>query len=265
MRENLHPAPLHRRAWRQVRRKLRTLRWRPELQRIMTLRGLGQGRRAFLVGSGPSLNQMDLSRLEGEFVCLVNTGVRLLGREIVRADMHVVNDIHCYRSYGDEIEAIAARHPNALRFLNLRMKRRWRAAGSIGRPHFLINNPRKLIPGHPVPDLADGIVTGPSVLLSAAVLLDHMGFQEVYVIGCDLDYVSAGPYFYRPSAIDAAHEAQPDVAARRSDMAKVNAQFAVLRADFERRGRGLFNAGIGGNLDALQRVDFTRLFGSASA
>jgi len=255
-------APLHKRVWRSARRALGVFRWQAELRRIRALRDVGKGRRAFLVGNGPSLSRMDLSPLAGEFVCLVNRGVRALGHGLDHADMHIVNDIHCYRAFADEIETIAARHPIPYRFLNARMRRRWRRAGQGAEPYFLIGNPRKLTAGQVVPDLAEGVVTGPSILLSAVHLLDAMGFAEIHLIGCDLDYDSGGPYFFGLDETDAAHEQSPDIVARRKDMSGVNGQFAVLRANLEPNGKKIFNAGLGGNLESLPRVDFESLFTS---
>jgi hypothetical protein len=203
---------------------------------------------------------MDLSPLSGEFVCLVNRGLRALGQGLDHADMHVVNDIHCYRAFGDEIEAAAARNPIPHRFLNARMRRRWRRRGQGTRPIFIIGNPRKLVEAEPVPDLDQGVVTGPSILLSAVHLLDAMGFEEIHLIGCDLDYASAGPYFFGLDETDAAHEQSPDIVERRRGMTDVDRQFSIMRAHLERNGRKIFNAGVGGNLKSLPRVDFASLF-----
>jgi hypothetical protein len=105
-------------------------------------------------------------------------------------------------------------------------------------PH---RNPQKLLSGKPVPDLSGGVVTGPSILLSAVHLLIYMGFSELYVIGCDLDYESTGPYFFRLDELDMANEQNPDIVARRQDMPKVNEQFAILRTHLERSGGRICN------------------------
>lgn len=140
------------------------------------------------------------------------------------------------------------------------MRRRWRRQGQGAEPFFLIGNPRKLAAGKALPDLADGVVTGPSILLSAIHLLDAMGFEEIYLIGCDLDYDSAGPYFFGLNELDVAHEESPDIVARRHDRIEVNDQLGILRAHLERNGRRIFNSGLGGNLDSLPRIDFSSLF-----
>lgn len=247
----------------QARRAVRYLRdygWREEYGRLETLRSVGRGRRAFLLGNAPSLSLMDLSPLADEFVCVANMGIRAVGDIIAHADMHVVLDTHRYRRFADEIERRAHDHSIPYRFLNLRMRRRWRRTGKGPLPYFLTSNPRKLTAGQPVPDMSEGLVFASSVLVSTAVLLDFIGFEEIYVIGCDLDYSSAGEYFYAAGRLDRIHEADPVVAAKRRNLAQVNGQFAILGGDLERRGRRIVNAGLGGNLDTLPRADFANLF-----
>ena len=109
-----------------VRRSMRSLKWAPQLRRLKRIRGIGNGRRAFLVGSGPSLAAMDLGLLDDDFVCVLNMAVRALGRDLARADMHVMNDTHGYQRFAEEIETIALAHPIPHRFLNIRARQFWR-------------------------------------------------------------------------------------------------------------------------------------------
>jgi len=241
-------------------RSLREFGWRRERQRVEGLRDIGRGRRAFLLGNGPSLNRLPLAALHDEFVCLANLGLRALGGPLRHADMHVILDTHRYRRFAAEIERLCADHAIAYRFLNMRMRARWRLRGRGARPYFLINNVRKLAPGEPVPDLSGGVVTGSSVLLSAALVLAHMGFDPIAVLGCDLDYEGDGEYFYAGGELDAVHSRDPKVLAKRREIRRVNEEFACIRRHLEKRGRSIVNAGLGGNLTSLPRVDFASLF-----
>jgi hypothetical protein len=203
---------------------------------------------------------MDLSPLGGEFVCVANMGIRAVGDALSHADMHVVLDTHRYRRFAEEIERRVLDHPVRYRFLNLRMRRRWRRHGNGQMPYFLISSPDKLTSGQPLTDLSQGLIFASSVLVSTAILLDFMGFEAIYVLGCDLDYNSAGTYFYQPHRLDQIHEDDPVVMAKRRNMTQVNEQFAILRAAIEAKDRRIVNAGIGGNLHTLPRVDFATLF-----
>lgn len=250
---------------RRLRRVLRRRRWALERRRIEALRPRFDGRRAFLLGSGPSLSAMDLSRLEGEFVCVVNLALRAVGSVIPHADMHVMNDVYGFEAYGEEIESLVRRHRIGLRFLNQRLKPKWRRLPDRGtRPIFvLVEESMARVTGR-VPPIEEGVARGATVLISAASLLKAMGFREVFVLGCDLDYGAPEKYVYSMTERDAGHEENPRIKERRRDMIHVNQEFAAMRAAYEEDGRRLLNAGRGGNLVSLERTDFDGLFPSRS-
>ena len=245
-----------------ARQFARGLAWRSEYRRLAQLEGIGRGRRAFLLGNGPSLSSMDLSPLAAEFVCVVNMGVRGVGTVLPHADMHVVVDSTRYRRFAADIEAAALRHQVPYRFLPRRLRHVWHSLPRhANRPIFLVPHIDKLADRRDLPPMSEGVLrTPPSVVLTGAVLLDYLGFSPVYVLGCDLDYATEGPYFYSLGTRDALHEADPKVIGRRERTPRLDEQFAVLRAAFERKGASIYNAGPGGQLSSLERVDFASLF-----
>jgi hypothetical protein len=246
---------------RTVRRSFRRLKWAPQLKRLEQLRGIGKGRRAFLVGSGPSLAAMDLRLLDEDFVCVVNMAVRAIGNDLARADMHIMNDTHGYRRFSHEIEAIALRHLIRHRFLNIRARKFWRRLPErAAEPIYIVPHTDKLAKLGEIPPISGGVASGGSVLISAAILLRYLDFDPIYVIGCDLDYETQGKYFYQMQKRDLQHEGDPIVVARRSGIDEVNLHFAIVRDDFARHGFSIVNAGIGGRLTSLPRVVFETLF-----
>ena len=249
------------RALRPIRLTLRERSWRPHYLRLQELRGIGTGRRAFLVGNGPSLRAMRLEELDGEFVCVANMGIRAVGTLFGHADMHVVTDGNRYRRFAADIEAIALETRIDYRFLSRRVRSIWQALPTqANEPFYLVPHIDKLPDATEVPPLSEGVARAPSVLVTAALLLKYLGFSEIYVIGCDLDYKSHGQYFYSLSELDRAHERDPKVVRRRDSAGAVDESFAILRQAFQRDGCALLNAGIGGNLRSLERVDFAGLF-----
>jgi hypothetical protein len=246
---------------RRVRRFLRRVKWAPQLKRLEKLKGIGKGRRAFLVASGPSIASMELGLLDNDFVCVVNMAVRAVGKGLARADMHVMNDTHGYQRFDEEIEAIALAHPISHRFLNIRARRFWRALPKrAGEPIYIVPHTEKLAELGEIPPISGGVASGGSVVITAAILLQYLGFDPIYVIGCDLDYETRGRYFYKMQERDLQHEDDPVVVARRRGIDEVNSHFAILRDDFTRRGVSILNAGIGGRLESLPRVAFESLF-----
>jgi hypothetical protein len=257
----LDETSLRKRISRFYRRSVREAGWALEWRRLKPLENSYRGKRAFLVGNGPSLSTLPLAKLDGEIVCVVNLGLRAVGKLLPHADMYFINDVYCFENYGPEIERDIARHAISLRFMNLRLKSRWKALGNRGpRPFFLLGERSIIRESERILPLRNGFTRGATVLISAASVLKFLGFDEVYIIGCDLDYSAPDKYFYDLNARDLAHENRPEIADRRRDMVFANREFELMRAFYEASGQKLVNAGRGGNLNTLERVSFESLF-----
>lgn len=255
------PEGLRKRLSRRIRGWRRYLQYQSEYRRLRPLENLYVGRRAFLVANGPSLGGMNLESLRDEFVCVVNMGLRGVGGEVPRASAHVLFDNNRWRRFADEIERRTAELGIEHRFASWELRKEWTASPFKGpRPHFMIKSGLNIADIGAARHWRRGIPQSPAtVLIGAAQVLFFMGFSEVYVLGCDLDYETNGKYFYQMSALDQVHEADPLVQGRRESMILANRDFAILRKHFERHGRRLINSGVGGNLEALERVPFTSL------
>ncbi|PLW78991.1 hypothetical protein C0081_01780 [Cohaesibacter celericrescens] len=218
------------------------------------LQNLYSGKSVFLVGNAPSLNLLPLdalSKAELPFVA-VNNGIRLFkGRPI---PFHIVSDIDCfgqnYKSWNDyEIghgfyrKRFLKQHPSANS--DLTYKKTWvpyRNGGILKRGF--------------QPDMRLGIGNDSSVLSFAAQICFYLGFQTIYVIGCDLTYQQGNEYAYEMSEKDRTLEAHEETKNKRSSIAHTDAEFGILHQRFSAEGRQIFNCGIGGNLNAIPRLPF---------
>jgi hypothetical protein len=249
-----------------LRRRLREFRWRLEYRRLAPMENAFAGRRAFLVGSAPSLRMLDLWKLEGEFVCVVNLGLRMVGDLLPHADMHFINDVYCFEQYCEEIEADITKHGVHLRFVNIRLKKKWLRLRKRGvRPIFVLGERSLVRESETILHLKHGFTRGATVLVSAASVLKFFGFSEVYLIGCDLSYTADSKYAYPLRGPDMRHESRPEIIDRREDLIFANREFELMRKHFEASGQKLINAGRGGNLNSLDRVDYDSLFPADSA
>jgi hypothetical protein len=252
---------LRKRLSRRLRHVVRRVISHGEYQRLLTLKDRYRGQRCFLLANGPSLAEMDLSRLAHEPVCVVNMGIKALDQGLPQASFHLITDNNRYRRFAQECEDYAIRHGIGARFFPFACRDTWRGlARQANRPYYLLSNPARFVDRGMVSDPRDGYSGGATVLLSAVQLLYFLGFESVYVMGCDLDYGGSGKYFYQLDAKDEVHEADPKVMARRHEMVLANDQFRIARRFYEENGRQLANAGVGGNLTTLPRVDFASLF-----
>ncbi|MET3601545.1 hypothetical protein [Martelella mangrovi] len=225
-------------------------------ERQAEFRRLAAGRRReriFIVGNGPSLNEIDLSCLEDEDYFLCNHADRIdwvKGRQhpfYIAADKRAING---YAGGAPTVEAdvyFLEEEFKPLLPVGFTEKARiiWftRARGGTQKRGF---SPRPWI----------SIAGGQTVLLSATQIALFMGYSEIYILGCDLNYSTPAPYAYAVS--------EDEFRAARRDEEKMiqntNLGFARLRAGSERRGQRIFNAGSGGNLEALARIRFEDIF-----
>ena len=99
-----------------------------------------------------------------------------------------------------------------------------------------------------------------------------MGFEEVYLLGCDCDYKLdknrdfSSSFFYD---IDKIPEADMEHINRQRDLHKAQEQldkwipgYETTRQYFESRGRKIFNATHGGKLEVFPRADLEKVIGS---
>ncbi len=219
---------------------------------LAAYKGIHHSQRCFVIGCAPSLRQMDLSLLKGEWTFGVNRGYLAFAYGLPKFTYHVIGDPHTYRAYWQEIRKAD-------------VGQRFYKANVYDLPEYIAAADREdaiRVPFHGTPtmdegffskDPARGLYRGFTVVLDAIQLAYMMGFSEVYIIGCDLDYHGAQTHVYGTGEYEQR---------RKNDMpiSKVLDAMSVALAEFKQAGRILANAGVGGNLNTIPRVEFTSLF-----
>jgi hypothetical protein len=210
------------------------------------------GERCFLVGNGPSLSKLDLSKLEGELAFTVNRGYLAAKLGLPKTPYYVITDPLTYAPYAREV-----RHAQ--------VGTRFYRADVCDLPEYRDAADRESavrVPFHRAPTMDDGyfaedattgVFRGFTVLLDAAQLAFMMGCREVYVIGCDLDYHQADTHVYGTGPIEQQRLTVMPIP-------KVLKAMAVAADAFARHGRVFANAGVGGRLDTIPRIDYATLF-----
>lgn len=232
----------------------------PQLARTRRiLRGYAnrhRGERCFILGNGPSLNHTDLSRLKGELTFGTNR-IYLLFDDLGFATTYyaAINTL-VIEQCADDIQAMSIP-----RFVTWRA-RRWLAdrdevlfldTDYTGRPTF-------------AEDLAGRIFEGGTVTYVAMQLAYAMGFREVILVGVDHSYFTKGP----PNA--AVESTGPDpnhfhlgyfgkgFRWQLPDLEASERSYRMAREAFERDGRRIVDATIGGKLTIFPKVDYEALF-----
>jgi hypothetical protein len=234
--------------------------WRREsIRRLKTLKDIHEGKRAFIIGNGPSLRQTDLSKLRNEFTFGMNR-IYLLFPELGFHTTYFVsiNDL-VIEQFKDEI--LAQPMP---KFLAWRSHRHFPLQLPITQlPTFLYTSYTG--PGFS-PDVRGRVWEGATVTNVALQLAFHMGFQQVILIGVDHNFASKGdanktvvsqgddPNHFAPNYFGKGAKWQlPDL-----DTSEIG--YTLAREAYRKAGREVNDATVGGRLTIFPKVDYKSLF-----
>jgi hypothetical protein len=278
------PAPM-RRTVRAVRRRTaragawltdpEARRMRERLESLRNVDPMQPGRRCFIMGNGPSLNKMDLDLLEGETVWGTNRCYLLFDRISWRPRCFVSVDRRVLPDIADDVQDVIADLPDTRFFFPYHFRRQ----GVIAPASNVFWYPERDIQSHRGPDGAfsldatKGVFSSYTVTVAALQLATHMGYNPIYLIGCDTSYTvpstvradQEDPDRLTSTADDDANHFSPDYfgAGRKWHEPHVDRMIWHYRQAAEvcsRAGVSVVNATVGGQLEEFTRVEFESLF-----
>lgn len=168
--------------------------------RLKSFRGIHAGQRAFVIGNGPSLNRMDLSKLAGETTFSSN-GIYHLFRDIPWLPAYYACvDAVVLRNQSGQISRMREQAPGIQCFFPDKIPDVYVPHQKVRVETFLPPTPRtcyfKQIPPSPdnkpfglfPKDPGNGLVQPYTVTATLLQLAYLMGCNPIYLIGCDTDY-----------------------------------------------------------------------------
>ena len=204
-----------------------------------------KGERCFILATGPSLNYSNLSLLKGENLFGMNILYKKIANLQSMPEYWGVLDSRIFIANIDELTKL-----NTTFFLG----------GSAGRYYLknirhlkekFINEPIVLKPSKDMcvwnyfsRDITKGIAGAGSVTIDVCLQVAYyLGFKEVYLIGVDADF--SGKHFdnSKPAFM------HPDM-----DKQKRFNAYEICKEIYEKDGRKIYNATIGGKLEVFERV-----------
>ena len=222
------------------------------------------GKRCFVVGNGPSLNETNIEFLKNEYTFGANLVYMLTEMNGFKPTFYVIEDSHVASDHLEKIweynhekkfipsqyRRFYSRMPHAVFYpLDLSFYRGCR-------PKFTF-------------DCSTHVYGGGSVTYISLQLAFYMGFSEVYLVGVDFDYkkpehvkirgdtwtsMGPDPNHFHPDYFGYGKKWHNP----RLDRAAIS--YKLARRIFEDSNRVLRNATIGGKLDIFERVDYDSLF-----
>jgi len=240
------------------------------LERNRELKNRHLGERCFVLGNGPSVRAVDLSRLKGETIISVSNGYLHRDYSEIRPKYHCVPQTHPPMTDDDVARwfgEMDAELGSATLFLNetenqLVCSRKLFERRDVRyldmRADFDQLSDRQIL------DLTKPIPRVQSVPVMVLIVAMYLGFKEIYLLGVDHDHFINGTYEYAfelkaQRGKDDSVSSNGEIVISRYDdfqsLARLWRQYRVLREIAAKNDVKIFNATPGGVLDEFQRVD----------
>ena len=237
-------------------------------KRFAGIKGKYAGKRIFILGNGPSLNQMPLYLLKNEYTMCFNRFPLMYERVNWKPNFYAVTDDLLLRDMGEEINKTTEDvdysffpdlHPSNLNVKKVIKQRKNVMWLHVDKPEFSDHLP------------ACGI--NKTVVNAGIQIAAWMGFSEIYLLGVDMtfgdqkikkgnsrDWQSQGddPNHFDPRYFNAGRKYHNPM------VGEMLEKFELCREFFEPRGVKIYNAGYGGKLEAFERKDFDSLLSLTS-
>lgn len=235
--------------------------WRESKRRLEPFRNCHAGRRCFIIGNGPSLRQMDLSPLRGEFTFGLNR-IYMLFPELGFTTTYLVSVNELVLEQCAE-EMLALRLP---KFLTWRARRHFMQAGKPAEATIFLDTDftgEDDFSG----EAAGRIFEGFTVTYVALQLAYYMGFQEAILIGVDHSFTTKGPANTTVTSTgDDPNHFAPGYFGKGfrwqlPDLEGSERAYHMAREAYQAAGRQVLDATVGGKLEVFPKVDYRSLFG----
>lgn len=229
-------------------------RYQTSIQRILALKDKHRGERCFIIGNGPSLNNTDLTLLRNE-VTFGSNRIYLLFNEIGFSTTYFlsVNRL-VIEQCAHDIESLACP-----KFIG------WHARDLVeftDDTMFLLSRPE--VAFHT--DITSGVVEGATVTYVAMQIAYYLGFDKVILVGVDHSFTTQG----KPHASVTSHGDDPNhfhpqyfgkgFRWQLPDLEASEQAYIMAKEHFEKTGREILDATVGGKLRVFPKVDYRSLF-----
>lgn len=237
--------------------------------RLRYLESKYQGKRCFIVGNGPSISQHDLTKLKNEFCFVTNWFILHHDYKLINPSFYCVSDPRFFnRDVVDTTwyRTMCEKTRQTIKFFP------WNVKQIIRKNHLFENHiifyldysaGRSWEQNKTNLDITRPLYSGDTIIIDFCLpIAFYLGFQHIYLIGCDCNLgceaASEKSHFYD----DKYHETETPG----SDYHKkywfnnINKSYSIVRKEIEKTNTRIFNAGIGGNLEVFDRVDYDSLF-----
>ena len=215
---------------------------------LKRFKDIHKGERCFIVGTGPSLNKTNFSLIKDEIIFGVNTLYTGLEKFKLQCKYYAVSDYMVWNNHFQHILSL-----DTILFLSSGAADLYlKGGGHIGDRQkaevYIIDELERIwTAGDISKDITRGVYLGETIIIDICLQVAYyMGFDKVYLLGCDCDY--SGLHRFDGSISD-------NMGGRGvlGDWSDIFHAYEICKRAFEADDREIINATVGGKLEVFKR------------
>lgn len=246
-------------------------------RRIKRLHNTAKQYQCFVIGNGPSISEMDLTKLKEEFTFCLNAFILHKDIEAVSPKCYISGNPIMLKGnfFREEVASFLRRNPNIIKVFDYDFSRPvMDVINNLDNVYLVRFNQRRRIKEEgeiffdPTTKLP---ASDASVLIQAAIpLAVYMGFRKIFLVGCDCNYKTGKDFgridvahFYKESAnmnmkeiFYQSRKKYSDYWNKRSHYEMIVKEWEIVKNCVERIGVEIINAGVGGKLNVFERRSY---------
>ena len=223
--------------------------------KLQSSQNIHQGKRCFIIGNGPSLNQTDLSKLRDEFTFGLNRIYLLFDQLGFSTSYYVCTNRLVLSQFKADI---IANVPSP----KFTVWEHYQIANTIPDMHFIYRHNYADFFGN----IVKGVWGGATVTYVAMQIAYFMGFDEVILIGVDHSFSTQG----KPHKTVVSGGADPNhfasnyfgkgVKWQLPDLVTSEYAYSLANQAYQKAGKRIVDATIGGKLKVFPKINYTDLW-----
>lgn len=218
--------------------------------RVSSLKNKYQGKRCFIIGSSPSIKQFDLFKLNDEYTFTVNRGYMLSENGLMHSSFHVISDIKTFQDQGTKFELMKNFSDKLFCYAGMKPPVKMDTYYF----DYTLSELNKEIAFQE--DLTKPLIAYLSVIHFAIQIAYYLGFDEMFLLGVDLDFANIPGHAYLETVGEKKREISTSV---------LNAEKMLLGLQkcayyLNKNKVKIANASLRGVVDCMPRVKFEELF-----
>jgi hypothetical protein len=234
--------------------------------RLRKIRNKYKGKRCFIFGNGPSLNKMDLELFKNEYTWGSNRCYLLYDKISWKHNFFISVDTRVLPDISDEVNDLVKKLPETTFFFPFRF---YKDSVIKSFENIYFYNEIDTLDYSMSLDAASWVSSVCTVTIAAIQMAVYLGFEEIYLVGCDTSYTIPPTVKYEnndPFLIISTKDDDPNhfdskyfgAQSKWHDphVDRMIAHYKHVKEICDKNKIKIFNATVGGNLEVFTRVNY---------